>query len=220
MLLNKLKPALLRFTLCLLGSIAAGYAYFGHQIFDHHLTCFQFILFGVVAGIFVAAWPLVNARWLLVLGILAYLGVVIQAKSDTPVRLIRDAVWVLSVIAAVRISLLGDRVFPSLKVGKFVVWAAIFAITHTGALFLLSIIQSVTVNPELYLMNARIGALAGAGIGLGHELTMANVVIWAIAMIAMVFLIQDAPVVKKIYPILGGGTAVGVALISKISKAK
>ncbi len=53
-----------------------------------------------------------------------------------------------------------------------------------------------------------------------YQLAMANVVIWAIAMIAMVFLIQDAPVVKKIYPILGGGIAVGVALISKISKAK
>ncbi len=170
MLPNKLKPALLQFTMCFLGSIGAGYAYFGNQIFDHHLTYFQFILFGAVAGIFVAAWPLVSARWLLAFGVLAYLGVVTQANSTTPVRLIRDAVWVLSVIAAVRISLLGDCVFPSLKVGKFVVWAAVFAITHTGALYLLSVIQSAAVNPESYMMNARIGALAGAGIGLGHEL--------------------------------------------------
>ncbi len=169
---QKFKLALLRFTLCLLGSIAVGYVYFGHQIFDHHLTYFQFISFGVIAATFVAAWPLVGTRWLILIGVLAYLGLVIQAQSDTPVRLIRDAIWVVSVIAAVRIGLLGDRVFPSLKVGKFVVWAAIFAVTHTCALFLLSVIQSVTVNPEFYLMNARIGALAGAGVGLGRELAI------------------------------------------------
>ena len=164
------RPALLQFTMCLLGSIAAGYAYFGPQIFDHHLTYFQFILFGAVAGFFVAVWPLVSARWLLALGVLAYFGFVIQANSTTPVRLIRDAVWILSVMTAVRIGLLGDRFFPSLKVGKFVLWAAIFAVTHTCALYVLGVIQSVTVNPEFYLMNARIGALAGAGVGLGREL--------------------------------------------------
>jgi len=167
---QKFKPALLQFTMCLLGSIAVGYAYFGPQIFDHHLTYFQFISFGITAGIFVAAWPLVSARWLFLLGILAYLGFVILANSTTPTRLIRDAVWVLAVIAAVWTSLRGDRVFPSLKVGKFIIWAAIFAVTHTCALAVLGVIQSVNVNPDFYLMNAKIGALAGAGIGLGHEL--------------------------------------------------
>jgi hypothetical protein len=174
---QKFKPALLQFTMCLLGSIGAGYAYFGHQIFDHQLTYFQFVLFGAVAGLFVAVWPLISARWLLVLGVLAYFGFIIQANSTTPVRLIRDAVWILSVMAAVWIGLLLDRVFPFLKVGKFVVWAAIFAVSHTCALFVLGVIQSVTVNPEFYLMNARIGALAGAGVGLGHELA-AVVVTW------------------------------------------
>lgn len=169
---QKFKPALLQFTMCLLGSIAVGYAYFGHRIFDHHLTYFQFILFGAVAGIFVAAWPMVSKRWLLVLGVMAFFGVIIQAQSDTPTRVIRDAVWILSVVAGVGICLQANRVFPNLKVGKFVIWAAIFAITHTCALCLLGVIQSVTVNPEFYLMNARIGALAGAGLGLGRELAI------------------------------------------------
>lgn len=38
--------------------------------------------------------------------------------------------------------------------------------------------------------------------------------------LAMVFLMQDAPSAKKLFPILAGGTAVGVALISVISQAK
>lgn len=51
-------------------------------------------------------------------------------------------------------------------------------------------------------------------------LAMVNVGVWAMAMIAMVFLIQDSPVVKRLFPILGGGVAVGVSLISEIAKAK
>lgn len=49
-------------------------------------------------------------------------------------------------------------------------------------------------------------------------LAMVNVVIWAIAIIAMVFLIQDTPSAKGLFPILGGGVAVGISLISTISK--
>jgi hypothetical protein len=53
-----------------------------------------------------------------------------------------------------------------------------------------------------------------------YTLAMVNVGIWAIAIVAMVFLMQDAPGAKKLFPILAGGTAVGVALISAISKAR
>jgi len=53
-----------------------------------------------------------------------------------------------------------------------------------------------------------------------YILAMINVGIWAIAIIAMAFLIQDAPIIKRIFPILGGGTAVGIALISSIAKLK
>lgn len=53
-----------------------------------------------------------------------------------------------------------------------------------------------------------------------YTLAMVNVGIWAISIIAMVFLMQSAPGARKLFPILAGGTAVGVALISAISKTK
>ena len=53
-----------------------------------------------------------------------------------------------------------------------------------------------------------------------YMLAMVNVGIWAISIIAMVFLMQHSPNVKMLFPILGGGVAVGVALISTISKLK
>ena len=51
-----------------------------------------------------------------------------------------------------------------------------------------------------------------------YILAMVNVAIWAIAMIAMVFLIQDSPAAKGLFPILGGGVAVGILLLSTISR--
>ncbi len=49
---------------------------------------------------------------------------------------------------------------------------------------------------------------------------MVNVGIWGISIIAMVFLMQRCPSAKGFFPILGGGTAVGVALISAVSKLR
>lgn len=53
-----------------------------------------------------------------------------------------------------------------------------------------------------------------------YILAMVNVGIWAISIIGMVFLMKHSPNVKMLFPILGGGVAVGVALISTISKLK
>ncbi len=53
-----------------------------------------------------------------------------------------------------------------------------------------------------------------------YILAMVNVGIWAISIIAIVFLMQNSPRVKMLFPILACGTAVGVALISTISKLK
>ncbi len=47
-----------------------------------------------------------------------------------------------------------------------------------------------------------------------------NVVIWAIAIIAMVFVMQHSPGAKKMFPILAGGVAVGVSLISASAKLR
>lgn len=53
-----------------------------------------------------------------------------------------------------------------------------------------------------------------------YWLAMANAAIWAIAMVALVFVIDDYPGAKGMYPILGGGTAVAIALISTINRSR
>lgn len=49
-------------------------------------------------------------------------------------------------------------------------------------------------------------------------LALVNSSIWALAIIALVFVIEDAPQVKGMFPILAGGIAVATALITSINK--
>ena len=46
-----------------------------------------------------------------------------------------------------------------------------------------------------------------------NMLALVNVSIWMISIIAMIILIQDAPAVKKLAPILMAGTGAGVAIV-------
>lgn len=51
-------------------------------------------------------------------------------------------------------------------------------------------------------------------------LATANAILWMISIVAMIILIQDAPAVKKLAPILMAGTGAGVVLISAIPRMK
>jgi len=43
-----------------------------------------------------------------------------------------------------------------------------------------------------------------------------NVGIWAVAIIALVFVMQHSPGVKRLFPILTGGAVVAIALLSAL----
>lgn len=51
-----------------------------------------------------------------------------------------------------------------------------------------------------------------------YKLAMINTGIWAIAMIALVFLLEGNGNTRGLYPILAGGMAVGISLIASIAK--
>ncbi len=53
-----------------------------------------------------------------------------------------------------------------------------------------------------------------------YTLAMVNTGIWAISIIALVFVIQRAPSAKGLFVILAGGVAVSVALLSALGKAR
>lgn len=51
-------------------------------------------------------------------------------------------------------------------------------------------------------------------------LAMVNSGIWAISIIALVFVMQRSPGAKGLFPILGGGAAVSTALLSSLLKSR
>ena len=51
-------------------------------------------------------------------------------------------------------------------------------------------------------------------------LAMVNVGIWAVSIIALVFVMQHSPGVKRLFPILAGGAAVAIALLSALRKSR
>jgi hypothetical protein len=53
-----------------------------------------------------------------------------------------------------------------------------------------------------------------------YPLAVVNVIIWAIAIIGLVFVIQRAPSAKGLFVILAGGVAVSVVLLSALGKAR
>ena len=52
------------------------------------------------------------------------------------------------------------------------------------------------------------------------NLARVNLGIWAISLIALIFALQHSPAVKGMFPILGGGAAIGISLLSVASKSK
>ena len=53
-----------------------------------------------------------------------------------------------------------------------------------------------------------------------YTLAMVNAGIWAISIIALVFVIQRAPSAKGLFVILAGGIAVSVSLLAALGKAR
>jgi uncharacterized membrane protein YpjA len=53
-----------------------------------------------------------------------------------------------------------------------------------------------------------------------YTIAMVNVGIWAIGLIALVFVLEKGGSAKGMYVILAGGTAVGIQIIALISKLR
>ena len=51
-----------------------------------------------------------------------------------------------------------------------------------------------------------------------RKLAMVNSGIWAISIIALIFVIQESPEVKGLFTTLAGGTAVSTILLSALNK--
>lgn len=156
--------------LCWIGSVCVGYAFFGGGIFQRELAVFQFVATGAISGLAVAMAARGRPKWPLAFFIIGFLATIVLTGSLTPARLLRDVVLVVAVILAVQAGLRWNTVFPHLVIGKFVLWAAGFAVIQAVAVGLMAAILRAPAAAETMLGAARIGVLLGSGVGLGYEM--------------------------------------------------
>ena len=171
MISTKHSQAVLTILLCALVSVLIGLAVYGARIFNHHTGLFQFVCTGVASGVFVAAFRYYGAR----VGLLAVPVVLVAflalTKSSTSMFVLRDVVSVVGWCAAAKICLVSSGWYPRLVVGKFILWAAVFGFVYLCVFAILILANSVPFDPQMASTVTKLGALIGAGVGLGFELS-------------------------------------------------
>lgn len=152
-----------------LGVLVVGVAVYGGRVFDPGLAYFQFVAGGVVCGAYLLA--LRSARgWATILVAVAILAALVLPRgSELGSYLARDAVWVAGLLVAVRVGVSINRSLGRIPLGKFVLWALAFGAIHFLMHAILSFANSVPIDPRMARVATTIGALMGAGFGLGLE---------------------------------------------------
>jgi len=156
--------------LCLAGSVLAGAMVYGNRVFNPEMAHFQFVVSGLIGGSLVLAIQFRRGQYAILGCVAAFLIMSILVGSPAPDILARNALWVLGLYLAVRSGLLIDDKIRRVAVGKFTLWAATFGIVHVCMFAILSVARRGSVEAELALFQLTLGALIGAGVGLGHEI--------------------------------------------------
>ncbi len=92
-------------------------------------------------------------------------------RPDSMALLLRNAVFITAMLLAIRVGVASDRLLQRVKIGKFIVWAAVFGIAYLASIGLLGVLSGKLPRFADLGLVAQIGVLTGAGAGLGCELT-------------------------------------------------
>ena len=151
----------------LVGSCIVGFAAYGADIFNLHSMAFQFVSSGAVASALAAAVAVEcrNAMWAIAgLSLLLFLA---ATRPSTGALLLRDLVYLPTLVAAVWLSGVVSDQLPSPRVGQVFAWGMVFAACHFAAFCVLTVANGSSFNPQMAYAAARIGGLVGVGVGLG-----------------------------------------------------
>jgi hypothetical protein len=162
--------ALVQFLFCATISLGVGFLVSGIDIFQPGWPSFQFVMSGIIVGVFLGATNYLTLRETFLVAAGVYILILLVDKMEEPEPRISFGVYVLVLYLGTMGGLLSNRLFPRLAVGKFVVWGALFAVLYMAYLPLLGWVLSQPPIPGYFLSNARLGAALGVAFGLANEL--------------------------------------------------
>lgn len=163
------------FLLCCTGSVAVGLAVYGGNILVPNQVHFQFVASGVFCSAFVVSVMFLRKLHTIVVVGVAFVSMQLFVGLDSLAgqgeSYIRNAAYMACLYIVASVGIASSRWYPRLVFGKFIIWSAISAAVHLVALYVLALVryQTVSVNPERIQSAAEVGALVGAGIGVGFE---------------------------------------------------
>lgn len=150
--------------------ILFGYFFYGKYIFISKLTTFQFVVSGIAGSIFYSFLKYRSMRisWLS-LGALLLLFLLVS-RVRTPLRILAIVIHFITIgISMIIYSRYIVRHFSYIKVGKFIAYSLILAISSTILTLIYGWIQQF---PDMYTglkAMLRIWLLIGVGLGSGLE---------------------------------------------------
>ena len=162
-----LKWSVLVFLGGLVGSCIVGAAVYGADIFNPRLAVFQFVTSGAISGALAAAASSErrNVRW--VIAALALVLFLAATRPNTGALLLRDLVYIPTLVASVWLAGVVCTRVPSSYVGRVVAWGIVFAACHFAMFGILTVANGAAFNSQIGYASARIGGLVGIGVGLG-----------------------------------------------------
>ncbi len=163
------RQAIAVFLACFVGSCLVGLAVHGTDIFNPQLVVFQFIGSGAIAGVLAAAFVFQRARFVGLVAVVVLVLFLAATRPGTSARLLRDLVYIPTLLASVCLSLRLCAVAPWPRIGGFVFWGVSFAACHIAMFGILTLANGLVFDLEPAIMAARIGGLVGVGVGVGHQ---------------------------------------------------
>ena len=157
------------FLACFIGSCLVGLAVYGADIFSPGLVTFQFVGSGAIAGALAAAFVFQRAWLVGLVAAVVLLLFVAATRPGTSAQVLRDFVYVPTLLASVYLSLRLCAVAPMPRFGGFVFWGVSFAACHIAMFGILALASGQVFSLEVAVMAARIGGLVGVGVGVGRQ---------------------------------------------------
>ena len=164
----KLQKIALTFLLCSLGAVTTGFLLYGRQILQPGNVAFQVVVSGIFGGLYAAATRHLP-RW--VGGIIVAIGwgfALYLALEVTHAHYLREAIWVASTTAAAGLGIWYHARARRFAAAGILVWSLVFALVDLLLFLLLSTSASFGVDGAFVSRAVGLGALIGAGLGLGY----------------------------------------------------
>jgi len=149
------------------GSCLVGFVTYGGEILNPQMAAFQFVTSGLISSALAVAVVADRRRALWVVAGVALVVFLAAMRPTTGVLLLRDLIYIPTLVASVWLSLAVGPKLVFTRVGRVLAWGIVFALCHFAEFGILTFASGEAFNWQVAYAATRVGGLVGVGVGLG-----------------------------------------------------